>query len=82
MGVRRSPGRNRRETAARPVGIRPTREDLVLLAIPVALLLSVAAHVIAGISLQATLVPASLVGALAIVDAVFRNPPTAGGPGS
>jgi hypothetical protein len=64
--------------SATGVGERLTRYDLILLAIPVALLASLLAHVAVGVPLRTTLVPASLVGALAIVDAVFLNPPTAG----
>jgi hypothetical protein len=79
MAVSPRPGRTSQDTTSPVVGDRLTRYDLILLAIPVALLASLLAHVAVGVPLRTTLVPASLVGALAIVDAVFLNPPTAGG---
>lgn len=79
MAVSRSPGRERQATERFAVGGRLTRYDLILVAIPLALLASILAHLAVGVPLQATLLPASLVGALAVIDAVFLNPPMPGG---
>lgn len=79
MAVSRSPGRDRQATDLTAAGDRLTRYDLILVAIPLALLASILAHLAVGVPLRATLLPASLVGAVAVIDAVFLNPPMPGG---
>ena len=57
-----------------------TRYDLVLTAIPVVFLLTAAVSGLLGVTLQTALAIGSLLGAAVIVDALFLNPPTTGGP--
>jgi hypothetical protein len=52
-----------------------SRYDLILVFIPVVFLLSVALGSLLSVSFQTTLVGASAVGALALMDALFVNPP-------
>jgi hypothetical protein len=52
-----------------------SRYDLVLLVIPVAFLLALVTGGLFAIPPQIPLVAAALVGAVAVGDAMFRNPP-------
>lgn len=52
-----------------------SRYDLVLAFIPVAFLVSVVIGYLLSVPFRATLTGASAVGALALVDALFVNPP-------
>lgn len=52
-----------------------SRYDLVLLVIPVAFLLAIVAGGLFGIPPRIPLVAAALIGAIAVGDAMFRNPP-------
>jgi predicted Kef-type K+ transport protein len=56
-----------------------TRYDLVLTVIPVALLVTVGAAELFGLPNRAALAGGALVGLVALADALFWNPPTAGG---
>ncbi|MDT3436253.1 hypothetical protein [Haloarcula sp. 1CSR25-25] len=56
----------------------PTRHDLVLAVIPAVFLLTLVAAVVLGLSLQMAVAGASLVGAVAVIDALFLHPPTRG----
>lgn len=56
----------------------PTRHDLVLAVIPVVFALTLVAAVVLGLSIQAAIAGASLVGAVAVIDALFIHPPTRG----
>ncbi|MFU1780406.1 hypothetical protein ACM16X_03380 [Haloarcula japonica] len=56
----------------------PTRHDLVLAVIPAVFVFTLAAAVVLGLSMQAAIAGASLVGAVAVVDALFLHPPTCG----
>lgn len=79
MAVRRPSGSTRR-TAGRADGRDRRlvdRYDLVLAVIPLSYLGSLAAHVVFGLSIQMSVIPSSLVGALLLADALYRNPPTA-----
>lgn len=60
------------------IPVRPTRYDLLLAIIPVAFLLAVFASTLLSAPPRTALVAASAVGALAVVDGLFRNPPTVG----
>jgi hypothetical protein len=62
-------------TGGRPV----SRYDLILAAIPLAFVTAILAAVVLGVPLRSTMGAASLVGALAVGDAIFRNPPTNSG---
>jgi len=57
----------------------PTRYDLVLALIPAVFAVTLAAAAFADLTLRTALTGASLVGALAVADALFLNPPTRGG---
>lgn len=59
-----------------------TRYDLVLAVIPVALVLTVGAAELFGLPNRAALVGGAVVGLVALVDALFLNPPTTGRPGN
>lgn len=71
-----------RRTDARPTergttGDRPvTRYDLLLFAIPVPFVLAVLVAQVAPFGVTQLLAVASLVGALAVVDGLFVNPPS------
>ena len=52
-----------------------TRYDLLLAVVPVAFALGVAASHLASLPPRAGLAGASLVAGVAVVDALFRNPP-------
>lgn len=56
-----------------------TRYDLVLSLLPVALLLTAGVAELLGLSTRAALVAWSVVGVVALADALFLNPPRAGG---
>lgn len=52
-----------------------SRPDLVLMAIPLAFIAAIALGTTLGFSLSSQLLGASLVGVVALVDALFVNPP-------
>lgn len=83
MAVSRHPDNGRTNPRAPDIRDRLpglSRYDYVLAVIPVAFVLAAVFHVIAGVSLQLTLLPTSLVGILLLIDVVFLNPPiTEGG---
>jgi len=54
-----------------------SRYDVVLAAIPLAFLAGLAATVALGVSVRAAMAVASALGAVAVVDALFVNPPSA-----
>lgn len=56
-----------------------SRYDLILAAIPLAFVAALVAAVTLGVPLRSTMGAASMVGALAVGDAIFRNPPTNSG---
>lgn len=58
--------------------VRLSRYDLLLWIIPLAFLLALVAATVLSTPLELTFVAASLVGALALFDGLFRNPPSAG----
>lgn len=60
------------------VPTRLTRYDLLLAIIPAAFLLALVASTALSTPPRVALVVASAVGALAVVDGLFRNPPTVG----
>lgn len=55
-----------------------SRYDLVLAVIPSVFVMAVLVGHLLSLSVQASIAVASLVGALAVVDALFVNPPGAG----
>ncbi|WP_423999713.1 hypothetical protein ACOZ4I_11685 [Haloarcula salina] len=57
----------------------PTRYDLVLALIPAVFALTLTAVALTDLTLRTALTGASLIGSLAVVDALFLNPPTRGG---
>lgn len=57
----------------------PTRYDLVLALIPAVFAVMLATAALADLTLRMALTGASLVGALAVVDALFLHPPSHGG---
>lgn len=57
---------------------RLSRYDLVLAVIPTAFLLAVLASELLGLAPRTLLGAAGLVGALAVADTLFLNPPTSG----
>ena len=56
---------------------RLSRYDLVLVAIPLAFLVGIAATVGLGVSVRGSMAVASLVGGAVVADALFINPPSA-----
>lgn len=64
-----------------PSHVRPSRYDLVLWVIPLAFLLALVAATVLSTPTEVPLVAASVVGALALFDGLFRNPPTVGSAG-
>ncbi|AEM57874.1 hypothetical protein HISP_11640 [Haloarcula hispanica N601] len=56
----------------------PTRHDLVLAVIPAVFVLTLVAAVVLGLSMQVAIAGASVVGAVAVIDALFVHPPTRG----
>ncbi len=54
-----------------------SRYDVVLVAIPLAFVLGFAATVALGVSVQRSMTVASVLGAFAVADALFINPPSA-----
>lgn len=54
---------------------RFSRYDLLLLVIPAAFLLALAGSTLSSLPLSALMGAASLVGALAVIDGLFVNPP-------
>ena len=59
-----------------------SRYDVVLALLPLAVLLPAVVSGLLGVSLQVALAAGSLFGVAVIVDALFVNPPTEGGPAS
>lgn len=57
---------------------RLTRHDFVLAVIPAVFALTLVAAVVLDLSIQAAIAGASLVGGVAVVDALFLHPPTRG----
>ncbi|NHN41455.1 hypothetical protein G9C85_07360 [Halorubellus sp. JP-L1] len=57
-------------------GLRPSRYDVVLGAIPVLLCSSVVGAFLSGYSPESLLAPAALACVIAIVDVLFVHPPT------
>ena len=55
--------------------IRPSRYDLLLWVIPTAFLLALVISTVLSTPVEQTLVAASVVGVLALLDGLFRNPP-------
>jgi hypothetical protein len=53
----------------------PSRYDLLLAAVPVAFLLSVAAQAVFGMPLELAIAGGSLLGTAVVTDALFLNPP-------
>jgi small-conductance mechanosensitive channel len=68
----------RRTTTLRTLLSSTTRYDFVLAAIPLCFLASLLATAASPLSLHQTVAAASLLGALALVDALFVNPPRPG----
>lgn len=58
-----------------------TRYDLALGLIPLAFVLAMTLGTVLGLSVQATLVSAALVGVVVLVDALYLNPPVERGSG-
>lgn len=58
------------------IGAEFSRYDLVLLVIPMAFLFGLVVARMSSVPPHVPLVGAALVGALAVGDAMFRNPPT------
>ncbi|MDS0220752.1 hypothetical protein NDI54_05220 [Haloarcula sp. S1AR25-5A] len=56
----------------------PTRHDLVLAVIPAVFLLTLVTAAVLDLSFRTAITGASLVGAVAVVDALFLHPPTRG----
>ena len=56
----------------------PSRYDLVLAVIPAAFVVALLANVVFSVPLRTVLAASSLVGALALVDGLYRNPPIDG----
>ncbi|MHC3436706.1 hypothetical protein ACYJ1Y_01085 [Natrialbaceae archaeon A-gly3] len=52
-----------------------TRYDLLLAVVPVAFAVALVVAYVAGVALYWALVPAAVVGILAVVDAVYLHPP-------
>ncbi|MFC7076446.1 hypothetical protein [Haloarcula halophila] len=69
-------GRQREQPGDRVANPGPTRDDLVLALIPVVFLTTVLLAELVGIPLRTALIGASLVGTVAVADALFLNPPT------
>ncbi len=57
---------------------RPTRYDLVLVTIPLAFLVGIAATVTLDVSVREAMGVASVLGGIAVVDALFVHSPSAG----
>ena len=66
---------DRTRGADRVDGRTLTRYDALLLVIPAVFVLALAAAQVAGFQLSTVLAAASLVGALAVADGLFVNPP-------
>lgn len=81
MAVSRSPGRTRRNASRTLVRdwLPSDRYDAILAVIPLLYAVALAAHVILELPIQVALAPASLVGMVLLVDAVYLHPPTADG---
>lgn len=58
------------------VARRMSRHDLVLVVIPVAFAAAILAGAASPVSIDGAVAAASVVGGLALVDALFLNPPT------
>lgn len=59
-------------------GAVPSRYDLVLAVVPLAFVGALAAGLLAPVSVHGALAAAALVGTVAVVDALFVNPPEQG----
>lgn len=71
----RVPRRADAQASGDRIGPHASRYDLLLALVPLAFLAAGAAAAVLPLGIHASLVAASLVGAGAIVDAVYRNPP-------
>lgn len=73
----RSDDNGQRSTGNRPFGRigELTRYDLVLAIIPIAFLVSVLVGHLLSVPTRTALIAASVVGTLAMIDALFFNPP-------
>jgi hypothetical protein len=71
------PRPSRSTTTATDSGV--TRYDLVLAIIPSAFIVALLAGHVLSLSMEASVVFASVVGVLALVDGLFLNPPEVGG---
>jgi hypothetical protein len=56
-----------------------SRYDLLLLVIPLSFGLTLLGHAVFGVSLRLSVLGGSLMGALAVADALFVHPPLGGG---
>lgn len=74
----RTARRHDASTTGDTVGPLASRYDLLLVLIPLAFVAAVLAGMVLPLGTQATLAGAALVGLGAIVDGVYRNPPTPG----
>ena len=71
-------GGRRRPDASSPVSV--SRYDAVLALIPAIFLLAIGAVILFGVPIPTALAAASVLSVAAVVDALFLNPPTNGGP--
>lgn len=62
----------------RPVRPFGDRYDALLSIVPLSFGLAVLASLLLGVPIEVTILPAALISGVAIVDGVYRNPPTAG----
>jgi len=67
-----------RRASARTTGPDLSRYDIILVAIPLAFLAALLTGQILSLPMQATVVVGAALGALAVVDALFVNPPKQG----
>lgn len=74
----RRDGRSARRTRVRN-WLPSDRYDLILAVIPLVFFVAYVVHVALGVSVAATLLPASVVGVGLLVDALYLNPPSASG---
>lgn len=54
-----------------------SRYDAILAGIPVAFLVAWVSAAVTGVPLEGTLLGASVIGALAMLEGIYRNPPSA-----
>jgi len=62
-------------TGSRTTGLGLSRYDIILVAIPSAFLAALLIGQVLSLPMQATVVVGAALGALAVVDALFVNPP-------